>query len=409
MSDDNHNRGPPNFPPFPFSNLGVFPGFTYNASTGNAAPPSRQIVEFNGSDDAGEYHFHQEQYSLIPPQSFPPAVFSGISQSMTSAPSPRNSSSTHTLISSAAGPDQVGLAPGRLLESMERERERIRNEVTGLTSMFPPPLQTPTPAPPSGLRPLFLAPVGSGPGQRSGSGTGRMVMITTSLSGPQRLGGTPSDPHGVTNRTGTPRFSPTRSTQAFSASSASTSSQRQDQRRRIMMSHSRSTNQPSTPSTPSSVPTSGPLLDVLIRSLKECRSDYNSVAEFVQTNYPDLTQRSQSQPRFLIAGRPHPAPPNPLTMRVLIERILERHLDRRELDRTRPPDWERYMVLAVELKWVETGLCVGGFEGDILDRVWENGHDRAGSGVGGRYVERDVKRLLEEVVWRDVARRFLWR
>lgn len=154
------------------------------------------------------------------------------------------------------------------------------------------------------------------------------------------------------------------------------------------------------------IPLSGPLLTILAHSLRDCPS-YDAVAQFAKSNYPHLSDTCFSHPRFLQeASRPAIGAPSPLTMDALLQRLVAYHLSPAELRGLRPPDWEGYMLLALELKWLETGMVVCGFGGDLVEQVWTRGQDRGGSGEGGRYVEWDVRRRLEGLVWEGVKGRF---
>jgi len=73
------------------------------------------------------------------------------------------------------------------------------------------------------------------------------------------------------------------------------------------------------------------------------------------------------------------------------------------------PDWEGYLQLAIELKWVEVGMMVCKFAGDISNRIWVHGQDHGGSGDYGRYTVPDVRRKIEQLVWSDVERRYIRR
>ena len=164
-----------------------------------------------------------------------------------------------------------------------------------------------------------------------------------------------------------------------------------------------------TAATTAAVPTSGPLLTILIASLKDCLG-YDSVAAFAKSNYPHLMNMCYAKPRFLCAPtRVSAGPPSPLTMDTVMQRLVTEHISAEQLRRLDVPDWEGYMLLALELKWLETGMVVGGFGGDVVERIWEAEEDRGGTGRGGRYTEEDVRRRLEARVWLEVERRFLRR
>ncbi|KAF8416812.1 hypothetical protein EV426DRAFT_701334 [Tirmania nivea] len=157
------------------------------------------------------------------------------------------------------------------------------------------------------------------------------------------------------------------------------------------------------------VPTSGPLLTILIASLKDCLG-YDSVAMFAKSNYPQLADKCFAKPRFLCVSITHnTGPPNPLTMDAVVERLVTQHISAEELERLDTPDWEGYMLLALELKWLETGMVVGGFGGDMVERIWEAREDRGGTGREGRYTAEDVRRRMEGRIWAEVERRFLRR
>ena len=83
------------------------------------------------------------------------------------------------------------------------------------------------------------------------------------------------------------------------------------------------------------------------------------------------------------------------------------HIAQGAVANLRPPDWEGYMQLALELKWVETGMVICGFAGDIPHRIWEQGQDYGGSGEAGKYTEQDVRRKLDVLVWREVELRYV--
>ena len=153
------------------------------------------------------------------------------------------------------------------------------------------------------------------------------------------------------------------------------------------------------------VPTSGPLLTVLIALLKDCLG-YDSVATFAKSNYPYLTNMCFEKPRFLYATtRQDIGPPSPLTMDAVMERLRTQHISAEELERLDVPDWEGYMLLALELQWLETGM----FMINVEESIWEAREDRGGTGRGGRYTREDVRRRLEGGVWVEVESRFLRR
>jgi len=157
------------------------------------------------------------------------------------------------------------------------------------------------------------------------------------------------------------------------------------------------------------VPAAGPLLAILVASLKDCLG-YDSVATFAKSNYPHLTDMCFAKPRFLcVSTRQHTGPPSPLTMDAVMGRLVTRHISAEELERLDVPDWEGYMLLALELKWLETGMEVGAFGGDVVERIWQAGDDLGGTGEEGRYTGEDVRRRVEGRVWAEVERRFLRR
>ena len=82
------------------------------------------------------------------------------------------------------------------------------------------------------------------------------------------------------------------------------------------------------------------------------------------------------------------------------------HIAQGAVANLRPPNWEGYMQLALELKWVETGMVICGFAGDIPHRIWEQGQDYGGSGEAGKYTEEDVRRKLEGLVWTEVELKY---
>ncbi|RPB26641.1 hypothetical protein L211DRAFT_644657 [Terfezia boudieri ATCC MYA-4762] len=110
--------------------------------------------------------------------------------------------------------------------------------------------------------------------------------------------------------------------------------------------------------TTATVPTAGPLLTILIASLKDCLG-YDAVSTFAKSNYPHLTDKCYAKPRFLcMSTRQNTGPPSPLTMDAVMERLITQHISAEELERLEVPDWEGYMLLALELKWLETGMVV---------------------------------------------------
>src|SRR5205807_10487506 len=107
--------------------------------------------------------------------------------------------------------------------------------------------------------------------------------------------------------------------------------------------------------TTATVPTAGPLLTILITALKDCLG-YDSVAAFAKSNYPHLADMCYVQPRFLcVSTGQNTGPPSPLTMDTVMRRLITQHISAEELERLDVPDWEGYMLLALELKWLETG------------------------------------------------------
>ena len=157
------------------------------------------------------------------------------------------------------------------------------------------------------------------------------------------------------------------------------------------------------------VPTSGPLLTILITSLKDCLG-YDSVSTFAKSNYPHLADMCYVKPRFLcVSTTQNTGPPSPLTMDAVMGRLITQHISVEELEGLNVSDWEGYMLFALELKWLETGMVVGAFGGDVVERIWEAGEDRGGTGAQGRYTGQDVRRRLEGGVWAEVERKFLRR
>ncbi|KAI5799105.1 hypothetical protein DFH27DRAFT_611489 [Peziza echinospora] len=136
--------------------------------------------------------------------------------------------------------------------------------------------------------------------------------------------------------------------------------------------------------------------------------DYNSVATYADENYPALLEKVQMCPRFIMRPRRNDGMPRPFTMENVMLRLKCQNLDNEKLGRLAPPDWKGYMILAMELQWLELGMTVFalGGNGGILEALWVFGEDRGGSGEEGRYTREDVKRQLDALVWQPMRYRF---
>jgi len=248
------------------------------------------------------------------------------------------------------------------------------------------------------------------------------------------LGQVPGDPHGVRNARGASRVTARGSVRAYRPPQSREAQERRDLlaaavTRRLPLApvrpdfRQRNNTTHTTDSTNTTaesqavtarvdpiidrIPVSDFLTSILANSLREC-SGYDTVATFAKSNYPHLAQRCNLTPRFLQQGSTDTLePPSPLRMDEVLQRLVTYHIARTEVANLQPPDWEGYMQLAIELAWVETGMMVFGFAGDIPQRIWEQGQDYGGSGEAGRYIEEDVRMKLEDLVWRDVERRYM--